>query len=708
MNKTPLALLICLLILGCKENNTSSEYNPDEMAKQVVIYRDIYGIPHVYGETDESTMFGYAYARAEDDFKRLEKVFIEKTGRKSEFEITNDLSDDYVIHAFEIPEIAKIQYESMSPKLKKICDAYVAGLNYYLKKHPEQERKGLEIEPWMILTTQKGWWTWMLKQQSNWKDVIGTNPPPHIRNEGKHGSNSWAIDGSKTKSGNPMLLVSPHMTSNSFGYEVHLKSKEGLNFYGFASLGSDFFPVDGFNENLGWSQTTNWPDIVDTYQMVFDHPSDSLKYKFGNQYRKAKSWIKEIKVKYDSGIHPVSLTFLKTIHGPVLKDSSGNYFSYKIPDLIEGNLVEQFYKMCKASDFKEWKKALSGLDIPYENFTYADKSGNIFYVYNGKIPIKDKNQKWDTIVDGTDSDLVWEGYLSLEELPQILNPEDGFLQNCNSSPFSTTFHSNPDSLDFPSYLVLPSFLFSHRAERSKQLLSNASNVTLDDFQRMVMDTYLHQAEVYLPELFSQMDSIKKANPPLHEKLSKPIKELRDWDKYSNKESAATTLFTLMMDTQFRNSQLRGENPALIESLEEVVSTLETHYSGWEVPWKNVLRHQRSSDNNYQVDSTKASYPTNGNQGYYGSIFRMDGPYMDSMTFPRRVIYGNAYVMIVEFTKEGPVARSIMNYGESSNPDSPHFTDQAEMFANGELKPVWFILEEIENNLETRYHPGEEE
>lgn len=700
-------LFISLVLWGCKRKQSTTFSNPEDLAQQVMIYRDLYGIPHIYAETDEAMMFGYAYARAEDDFKRLEKVMIEMTGRKSEFFGANDLKEDYLIHAFEIPEIAQAQYESMNPTLKQLCNAYVAGLYFYLDNHPEQERKGLKFEPWMVLTIQKGWWTWMLKEQSNWNDILHSKPLNPKKSEGKHGSNSWAIDGRKTKSGNPMLLLNPHMESNSFGYEVHLNSLEGMNFYGFAAWGSDFFPSDGFNEHLGWSQTTNWPDIIDTYQMVFDHPSDTLMYKFGNHYEQAETWSKNLKIKTDSGTYAISIPFLKTIHGPVLKDSTGKSFSYKIPEIKEGNLIEQFYNMCTSSNLEEWKKSLAGLDLPYENFTYADQSGNIFYIYYGKIPIKDDSQNWDNTLDGTDPNLVWKGYLSLEDLPQVLNPIEGFLQNCNSSPFQTTFQSNPDSLDFPSYLILPSFLYAHRSQRSKQLLSKATKITLDDFQSMAFDTYMYRAEIQLPRLFSQMDSIQVVNPSLYKKLSKPVKELKMWDKYSHQESIATTLYTLMMDTQFRESQKADKPVSLVKSLEVVIEALEVHFLSWEIPWKNVLRHQRSKENTYQVDSLKPSYPTNGNQGYYGSIFRMDGPYEDKTTFPRRVVSGNSYVMIMEFTEEGPIARSILNYGESSDPSSIHFNDQAEMFARGEMKPVWFKFEDILNNLESNYHPGEE-
>ncbi|TRZ41625.1 penicillin acylase family protein [Robertkochia solimangrovi] len=693
---------------SCNQNDSLASTEPEILAEQVTIYRDSYGIPHIFGDTDEAMMFGYAYARAEDDYERIEDVFINMTGHRSKYNSDSSLADDILIRAFEIPRIAKEQYNAMDPDLQSLCNAYVAGLKYYLQKHPSQKRKGFEnIEPWMVLTTQKGWWTWMLTQQSDWNEIIRQQYTTYTKNSEVHGSNAWAISGKRTNKGNPMLLINPHMGANEFEYEVHLNSKEGMNFYGGAAWGSDFFPVDGFNEFLGWAQTTNWPDIVDTYKLDFDHPSDTLKYRFGKEYLKAETWSEILQVKTKGALKEQKVTFLKSVHGPILRDSSGTYFSYRIPAIEHGNLIEQFYAMCTATSFTEWKNAVGSLALPYENLIYTDRTDTIFYLYNARIPKRNENTDWEQTLNGSDPKLLWNTYHKLEELPQVLNPADGFVQNCNSSPFTTGFTDNPDSLNYPSYMILPSFLMNVRAERSKEILNTTANLTLDDLENLAFDTYMHTAETYLPAIFRQMDSLTKANPSMYYKLKEPIDSLKAWNRYSHRESVATTLYTQMMDIPIEQGIKQIDGKILINALNTVIDKLNTQFETWKIPWKEIARHQRSKENSYWVDKTQISYSTDGNRGMYGTIFRMDLPYYIN-DFKRRVTLGNSLVMVVEFTSDGPNARSVLNYGESSHPDSPHYNDQSEMFANGRLKPVLFKFEDIEKNAEAIYHPGEEE
>ncbi|NQZ43634.1 MAG: penicillin acylase family protein [Flavobacteriaceae bacterium] len=696
-----------LFLSACKDENVES-IDPTVLAQEVTIYRDIHGVPHVFGKTDAATMFGYAYARSQDDFEQLEKQFIQMTGRKSEFYGETGFAHDYTVHALEIPKIAKKQYEAQSPHLKRICEAYVAGMDYYLEHHPEQAQLGFgPIEPWMLLTLQKDWWLFMINDFSDWGSRISSNSQAHGKSKGKHGSNSWAISGSKTTSGAPMLLVNPHMDADTRNYEVHLKSEEGLNVYGGVVAGIDIFPTDGFNEHLGWSQTTNWPDVVDVYRMTFDHPSNSLKYRIGDTYRDAKTWTTDIKVKTEAGMKRISVPYLKTVYGPTVIDSLGNHFSFRIPDMEDSNLLDYFYRTAKAKDLDSWQEVVATLAFPIENLMYADKKGNIFYVYNGKIPKRDALRDWEKIIDGSDPNADWNGYHPLEELPQRLNPQDGFLQNCNSSPFQTVITNNLDSLNFPSYMVMEDYLYFNRAKRSRAVLETAERLDFEALQDLVFDSYILSSATDLITLREQASVLKKSDAKTYAKLKLPLQLLTQWDGYSDKESIATTLYTLMSEFRYIAFDVTGQEAPLISCLAQAIIRLEAEFGTWQIPWGRITRHQRSATNAYAIDTTRVSYATNGNYGTNGTLFRMDVNLYDGTTLQRRVTHGNSLVMLVEFTTDGPKARSILNYGQSSNPDSPHFQDQAAAFAAGELKTVYFKPAEILKHLESKYHPGEE-
>ena len=701
----PLLFFLFLVSLASCKNETRTDR--PELAEQVTIYRDTWGVPHVVGETDEATMFGYGYARAEDDFERLEKVFIKSLGRGAEFYGEALLKSDYTIHALEIPEIAQRQFDIMDHHLKKMCIAYVDGLNYFLELHPNQEHQGLEIEPWMMLTLQKDWWVYIL-ELTDWEQQLPYTNPMLKSKKGKHGSNSWALGPSKTKKGSTMLLVNPHMPSDAYEYEVHLFSQQGLNIYGGVANGSDIFPTDGFNEHIAWSQTTNFPDQADVYKITFDHPSDTSSYKYGGEYLRAKTWEKAILIKEGVRTDTVSFFFRKTIHGPVLKDSLGHNLSYRIPEIEHGNLIRLFYNLAQAKNMTEWKIALKQLDFPYENMTCIDDQGNFGYVYNARIPRRDPEVDWSEVQDGSDPNLAWQGYHSFEELPQLWNPETGYVQNCNSSPFQTTHLQNPDSIQYPDYFTPDKYIIPFRANRYRNVLKAAENLTLDEAESMIMDTYLGRTETRLPLLFKEFDSLKSVDVELYQKLSPLIDSLKAWDRYSYESSVATTLFTLVMDHHLPEpwSKKTATN-TMVESLNSVKTLLENEFDTWKVPYGKIIRHQRRAKNTYEVDSTLTSYPTNGNHGEYGSLFSMAGFHYNDTTLVRRVESGNTLVMLIEQSSQGPEARSILNYGQSAHPDSPHYNDQAEMFAKGEMKKVNFKMEDILNNLESQYKPGEE-
>ncbi|MGK7391054.1 MAG: penicillin acylase family protein [Candidatus Cyclobacteriaceae bacterium M2_1C_046] len=709
-----LTLIISFAGLSAKSQPTDNTIDPEKTAKEVTIFRDNFGVPHIYGKTDEATVFGLAYARAEDQFEAIEHAFIKRLGRAAEVDgekglyNPDDSGYDILVHAYQINEMAKQEYENLSPKLKKICDAYATGLNYYLEKNPQQEVKLLHhFEPWYVIANSRSWW-WLSRAQSNLSKVeVEENGEFQVETNNR-GSNTWAIGPNKTANGSTMLLINPHISMDIPQYEVHLMSDEDLNINGIVGFGTFIFPYAGFNENLGWSVTVNEPDVVDSYKITFDHPSDPLKYRFGDEYLTAEVFTKEIKIKTDSGVISRPFSFKKTVHGPILKEGNGQAIAYRMAGVDTGGLLEQMYEMAKAKNLQEWKNAVSKTAISSHNLMYADREGNIFYLYNGNIPVRDTTYNWKEILDGSDPGTFWKGYHPIDQLPQLLNPPTNYLQNCNTSPFNTTNSINPDPADYPAYMTYYEDTSNLRSIRSKQLLEKSSNLTLNSLQELIMDTYNTMAETYIEMLESEWLSIKNEDPVRYEKLKEPVQALINWNRYSNKDSYETTLYTLWADGMISYMyENKGVMPAQLDAYERGIDILIKHFGNWRIPYRNIVRHQRLESNNYSVDPDKPSYPTDGNLGsFFGTMFCMNYSFYNGKDVTRRVRRGNSYVSIIEFGEEVK-AKSILNYGQSSRPNSPHYIDQAEMFANGEMKPVLFKMEDILNNLKVKYHPGEE-
>jgi acyl-homoserine-lactone acylase len=434
------AILALAIVISAAEAADASRW-----AKQVVIHRDEWGVPHIKGPTDASVVFGVAYAQCEDYFWQVEDTYLQCIGRYAEVNGEDALQSDMIHRLFGITELAKKNYRELPSDVRELCDAYAAGYNYFLETNPDvKPRLITEFEPYYVICYDK----FMMLQR-----LLGRAHAPsgRVRDlleaemEAAIGSNAWAIHGSKTKSGNPMLFVNPHQPWFGSGQftEMHVVSGEGWNFSGSTFPGGPF-PTMGHNEYLGWTHTVNEPDVGDVYRETFDHPDDPLKYKYADGYMDAESWEDTITVKTDEGMETRTYTFRKTHHGPVIaKEDDTHYLSVKIAKFEDGSRILQARAMTKATNFDEWYAAMGQLRLQMFNTVYADVKGNIFYIYNGAVPRRDPSFDWTKPVDGSDPRTEWHGIHALTELPQTLNPPSGYVQNCNQSPFTTTDEGNP-------------------------------------------------------------------------------------------------------------------------------------------------------------------------------------------------------------------------------------------------------------------------
>lgn len=700
-------LLVALLIV------MPAQAREDPFARSVTIYRDTYGVPHIYGPTDASAAFGLAYAQAEDNFPHLEDNFIRALGRAAEVHGEEALQDDQLARALEIPRLAREEYERATPRMRALYDGYAAGLNHFMAKHPEVQPQLLHpMEPWYPLALMRfkydqGEFVGYAGLDSEDLRVAASEPPA----ERPQGSNAWAIGPQRSATGHPMLLINPHVSF--FGpaqyYEGHVHSDEGWSFSGVGRYGLPLLYM-GHNEILGWTHTDNYPDHGDLYVETFDDPSNPLAYRYGEGHRTAVRWTEEIRVKTAKGIETRRFTFRKTHHGPIVSEHEGKPVAIRLAKLEEGGWLDQWYEMTKARSLAEFKAALRRVAIPYMNIVYADRDGNILYVYNGSVPRRSPKFDWRRPVDGSDPETEWQGYHAFEELPQLANPATGFVQSCNSTPFATTTSGNPERAGFPAYMIGPE-TDNARARVSRNILTAQEKLTFEEWTRAALDTRVLEAEKLIPELLAEWERLRKEDASRAEPLAPLIAELRAWDRVSRTDSVAMTLFTEWLRRHDPSSAAGASRPR-VDALEEVKRELERDWDTWRVAWGEVNRLQRTRwDGTEPFSDARPSLPVPGGPGWLGIVFNFyqqrgrSGPGIAAGAKRRYGVAGNSYVSVVEF---GPTvkARSVVYFGQSGDPRSPHYFDQGPLYARGELKPAWFTLDEIRANLERAYHPGE--
>ncbi len=716
------------------------------LADAVTIYRDEFGVPHIYGPTDESVVFGAAYAQAEDNWWQVEDNFVRSLGRGSELYGQETLLDDYLARALEIPRLSLAEYERAPAEMRALYDAYAAGFNFFLESRPDVERRLLDrVEPWHTLAlirfkyhhNEYIGYAGLRREDSQEvlngnrvRDEIRTEAggtssalpslafrnAPAVGGERPVGSNEWALAGSRTASGYPMLLINPHVPFFGLSQytEVHLESEEGLVFSGLSRFGF-MLPYMGHNERLGWAYTDNYSDIGDLYLEWIDW-ADST-YRYGDETRELAVWVDTIGVREGDRVEPRAYRFYKTHHGPILgvrgpDDGPPEVAGFTAPlrplavrltKLEEGEWYRQWYEMMRARSLDEWRTAVARLAVPYMNTMYADADGNILYIYNAAIPRRSPDYDWSRPVDGSDPGTEWDGYHALDELPQFLNPETGYLQNTNSNPFTATEGLADTRDQLPPYLVGRE-TDNARARSSRRLLADLRDATLADFERAALDTRLFAAEEMLAELFAEVARLEEEDPDRAAPLREPVEALRAWDGVSAIESEATTLFVSWAERWDGASRGEPVEWAAVRALERALTALERDWGSWRVAWGEANRVQRpDASGRVPFDDARPSLPVPGAPGWLGSVF----------TFHTRRapagkrgygVHGNSFVKVVEL---GPQirARSVLTFGQSGHPQSPHYFDQAPIYAAPGLKPAWFARDSVEAHAARVYSPG---
>jgi acyl-homoserine-lactone acylase len=688
MKRLCLPFLCCLSILGSSQNLRSFASDIDPTRIQIV--RDVYGVPHIFAETDAEVAYGLAWAHAEDDFATIQKSFLASRSMLGEHNGRHGATIDYIVHLLRVRELVQDKYESdISPAFKAVLQGYCDGLNAYALTNPKEilEKKAFPVTPQDLLT------------YSVLQMAIGCGVEDALKQiyKGKvsladfevSGSNAFAFNSKKTADGNVFLAINTHhpLEGQISWYEVHLSSNEGLNIIGALFPGSPVI-FTGVNEHLGWTHTVNYPDRLDVYQLEV-RPGNSLEYKVDNQWHTLEETTVKLKVNVPGFNIPIKRKAYWSIYGPTVITERG-VFAIRTGALMDIRGLEQWYWMGKAKNFSQFKKALKMAAIPGYNVMYGDRYDTIYYLSNGKLPMRKPGFNWKATVPGNTSATLWTSFHALETLPQILNPSSGYLFNVNHSPFKATDgKNNIDERDYDPTMGYETHE-NNRSVRVRELLGEMPTLTFDDFKKIKYDLQLPRQLHYPVDI----DALFRLDQGLYPDISELIVALKNWDRKATFESTGATVFA----TAFYQIAAKYEadktftlltDEMSVEVLRTAKAHLLKHFGTTEVPLGEFQRLERGGK----------SLPLAGLPDVLATMYSKpaeNGRMKGSL--------GECYIALIKFTPQGPEIETINAYGASNRKHSPHYSDQMELFQRQKTKRMTLDATEVYRQAETIYFP----
>jgi acyl-homoserine-lactone acylase len=700
-------------------------------AEQVHIIRDNWGIAHIYGKSDADAVFGMMYAQAEDDFNRIERNYLNGLGWLAQAEGESAIYSDLRERLFIDVETLQQQYRLSPAWLKTLMIAWSDGLNYYLSKHTDVAPKVIHhFEPWMALSFTEGSIGGDVEsvdlaklekfygqptqpiQASQPSQPTAGNLPRPVPEENPGGSNGFAIAPSRSASGHAMLWINPH-TSYYFRSELQVVSEQGLNVYGAVTWGQ-FFVYQGFNSHNGWMHTSYGGDAIDEYAEDLVKKPDGLYYKYGAGLRKLKVTQITVPFKQADRMGKRTFTVYHSHHGPIIRAENGKWIAVKL--LVDPvPALSQSYLRTKTRDYASFRKTQDMRTDTSNNTVYADASGTIAYFHGNFIPKRDTTFDFTHPVDGSNPATEWHGPHALEDTITLLNPSNGWLFNSNNWPFSAAGDQSPKRENYPVYMWIRGE--NPRGLHAVEMLRDIHNVTLDSLIAAGYDGHLTAFDVLLPPLFAGYDALPAADPR-RATLGEAIAALRGWNRRTSADSVPTAvaIFWGQEMVERKGAAARDADEPVydylvdnltdaerIAALSAALEKLQRDFGRWQTPWGEINRFQRLTDDIVQpFDDAKPSLPVGLAPAQWGALASFDS------SKPRKTkkIYGstgNSFIAAVDF---GPIihAKALMSGGESGDPASPHFTDQALMFSQGRFRDVLFYPEDVRARAERSYQP----
>jgi len=744
-----LAVLVAVSLSACATQTAEPPVSAEVAALQqraagITIVRDDWGVPHIYGKTDADVVFGLMYAQAEDDFNRVETNFINSQGRLAEAEGEREIYRDLRMKLFIDPADLKAKYAESPKWLQALMDSWADGLNFYLATHPNVKPRVIaKFEPWMALSFSEGSIGGDIERVNIGQLEAFYGPPPspaktaaagyggsrsaeaEVAGEGgspeePRGSNGIAIAGMNTASGKAQLLINPH-TSFFFRHEAQMVSEEGLNAYGAITWGQ-FFIYQGFNDKAGWMHTSSSVDNIDEYLETISKKADgTYTYRVGAEERPLVA--KQITVRYKTagGAAQKEFTTYRTHRGPIVRQATEKgdtkWVSIRLMEEPMKALIQSFSRT-KARNLAEYKKVMEAHTNSSNNTLYADADGNIAYLHSNFIPKRDPKFDWTRPVDGSNPATEWNGVLSFDETPNVVNPPNGWVYNTNNYPFSAAGASHsPKQNDFPAYVDSGSE--NPRGVHAIRVLDGKQGFTVDSLIGAAYDSYLPEMAAQIPLLLDAHAKAAASNP-LKAKVAEQIAVLKDWDYRWSATSVPTSVAIFYGEDLWQRVTPEARKAGVstyefmkskatatqrLESLAAGAARLQADFGKWQTPWGDINRFQRNDGAIVQkFDDSKPSTPVMFTSARWGSLASFG-----ARAYPGTKKWygtsGNSFVAVIEFG-DRVTAKAVTAGGLNSVPGSKHFNDQAERYGTGNLRDVYFYRDQLKGHTEREYKPGQ--
>ena len=681
--------IVYILLFLSTSFTSFSQINPD----RIEIIRDNYGVPHIYAPSDAEVAYGFAWAQAEDHFKLIQEAYLAGNGLLGKLIGLKGAGADFLTQLIQSEETVDKYYNTLDKKFIALAEAFAAGLNAYSKKHPEEilEKKLFPLTVKKLLR-----YTQLQLFISNEADklvsgiVNNSLSWPYKIEEDSKGSNFIAVSRNRTGSDETFLAINTHqpLEGPTSWYEAHLVSEEGTNIIGAAFPGTPCI-LTGANEYLGWTHTVNYPDKADVYALQM-HPKKKDVYLVDGKSYTLEKFKAKLTLKFLGINISIKKKFYKSIYGPTLKNKTGVY-AVRTPSTTNITAIEQWWKMNKATNFSEFYEALEMKALPGYNIGYADRNDTIFYISNGKIPIRAKGYDWTDVVPGNTSETLWNTYYDIKDLPQVVKPKSGFVYNANHSPFkSSSAADNPNPDDYAKEMNFETY-DNNRSTRLLHLLEEEERIDYKRFKRIKYD---HQLPTPLQYNYMDLNPLFDMKPSDYPEVSTLLSDIQNWDRITNPSSYGAGAYASLY------YQL---TPFYYQLGKDRVFTKEALYEALKI----TKAHLKTYFNAERIQLGEFQHLVRGNKelpifGLPDVVTAMKGvPYKDGKI---KITHGESYIGLVRFTPAKTYYESVISFGNSRRPESPHYTDQMELYSNFETKTMSFDRAEVMKTAKKVYAP----
>lgn len=682
---------------------------------------DTYGVPHIYGKDVKSLFHAFGWAQMHSHGNLLLRLYGQARGQAAEYWGETYLESDKWVRTMEVPVRAREWYDAQNSTFRNYLNAFAAGINAYAREHAELIDDEVEVvlpvsavdvlahlqrvlhftfvvNPQSVASLREEWES---SQEFNTEAILSSDthdrkrlPNPLLQQT--LGSNGWAIAPSRSANGNAMLLANPHLpwSDRFLWYETQLTAP-GIDAYGAALVGIPVLSI-AFNDDLGWTHTVNTHDGWDAYELTLVNGG----YQWNGKIRAFETEAQTLKVKQADGtLREEPLMVQRSVHGPVVAHKDGKAIALRVVGLDQPGALEQWWDMERAKNLAEFENALKRLQIPMFTVIYADRDGHILHLFNGRVPVRTQGdfEYWSGLIPGDTSTTLWTETHPYEDLPRVLDPPSGWLQNANDPPWTTTLPSalNPDN--YPPYMA-PRGPMWFRPQHSAHMLAKDEQISFEEMVEYKHSTHMELAERLLDELTSA------ARQQGGELARRAANVLDAWDRKAEADSRGAVLFAfwtqeLDFEDNFFAIPWNKEKPLAtpdgladprraVAVLEAAATKVEATYGTLDIPWGEVFR-LRSGD---------LDLPANGGSSSLGIFRTLAFAPEDDGRF--QAISGDSYIAAIEFSN--PVRAMVLtSYGNATQPDSFHRNDQLKLFANKQLRPVWRSRKEVEAHLVSR-------